>query len=82
MLLVMIFLVLIPPATAVKSDPDIPDDTSVTTGTTITFTNVNLTIRGLEKIPVNNLTFKIFNNANNQQVAYVIFYISGTEMED
>lgn len=82
MLLVVIFLVLIPPATAVRLDPGSPDDTSVTTGTTITFNDVNLTIRGLEKIPVNNLTFKIFNNANDQQVAYVIFYINGTELED
>ena len=82
MLLVMIFLVLIPPATAVKLDPGIPDDTSVTTGTTIIFTDVNLTIRGEEKIPVDFLNFSIFNNANDQCVAFVTFFVDGAEIED
>jgi len=78
----MIFLVLIPPATAVKLKPGIPDDTSVTTGTTIIFTDVNLTIRGEEKIPVDFLNFSIFNNANDQCVAFVTFFVDGAEIED
>ncbi len=82
LLIFLIFFILIPPATAVMVKPGTPSSTSVNTGTTITFNDVNLTIRGLEKIPVNNLTFKIFNNANDQQVAFVIFYINGTEIED
>jgi hypothetical protein len=82
LLILMIFFVLIPPSTAVYLHPGSPSRSSVNTGSTITFSNVNLTIRGYEKIPVNNLTFKIFNNANNQEIAYVIFYINGTEISD
>ena len=82
MLLVTIFLVLISPATAVKLDSGIPDDTSVTTGTTIIFTDVNLTIRGDEKIPVDFLNFSIFNDATDQCVAFVTFFVDGTEIED
>jgi len=80
MLLVAIFLVLIPPATAVKLDPGTPDDTSVTTGTTITFNNVNLTIRGPERIPVSFLNFTIFEGST--EIAYVKFNVTGSEMED
>jgi hypothetical protein len=82
LLIFLIFFILIPPATAVYLYPGTPSSTSINTGSTITFRNINLTIRGYEKIPINNLTFKIFNNANNQQVGYVIFYINGTEKED
>ena len=82
LLIFLIIFILIPPATAVYLHPGTPSSTSASTGSTITFSDVNLTIRGYEKIPVNNLTFKIFNNANHQQVAYVIFYINGTEIED
>jgi len=81
-LILMIFFVLLPPATAVYLNPGSPDDTSVTTGTTITFSDVNLTIRGVERIPVNNLTFYVFNNADDSIVGYVLFTIDGTEIED
>jgi hypothetical protein len=82
LLVIMIFLILIPPATAVYLHPGTPNSTSAILGTTVTFSNVNLTIRGYEKIPVNNLTFTIYNNVNDQQVGYVLFYINGTEIED
>ncbi len=82
LLIFLILFILVPPATAVYLHPGEPSSTSANTGSTITFSNVNLTIRGYEKIPVNNLTFTIFNNANNQQIAYVKFYINGTEIED
>ncbi len=82
LLVALIFFILVPPATAVYLYPGTPSPTSVNTGATITFSNVNLTIRGYEKIPVNYLIFKVFNNANDQQVAYVKFYINGTEIED
>ena len=72
-------MILVPPATAVKLEPGSPDDTSVTTGTTITFTNVNLTIRGAERIPVNFLNFTIFDNTDDGYVAHVNFSIDGTE---
>ena len=81
LLIFLIFFVLVPPATAVYVHPGTPSSTSVNTGTTITFNNVNLTIRGAEKIPVNFLNFSIFNS-NNQYVAHVKFYINGAEMED
>ena len=82
LLILMIFFFLIPPAASVSLYPGDPDDTSVTTGTTITFEDVNLTIRSAEKIPVVNLTFKVFNNANDALVGYVIFYLDGTEISD
>ena len=76
----LIFFILIPPATAVYLHPGTPSPTSVNTGAPVTFSNVNLTIRGVERIPVNNLTFKVYKNAN--LVGYVKFYINGTEIED
>ena len=75
----LVSMILVPPATAVKLEPGSPDDTSVTTGTTITFTNVNLTIRGAERIPVNFLNFTIFDNTDDGYVAHVNFSIDGTE---
>ena len=82
MFIALVYFVLIPPATAVLLSPGTPSPTSTTTGNTVTFSNVNLTIRGYEKIPVNNLTFTIYNNANDNTVAYVKFYINGTEISD
>lgn len=72
LLILLVFFILVPPATAVLVKPGTPNKTSVTTGTTITFSNVNLTIRGLERIPVNNLTFKIFNNAIGSPIIDVV----------
>ena len=80
-LIILILFVLIPPATAVYVDPGTPSSSSVNKGTTITFHDVNLTIRGAEKIPVNFLNFTIFNS-NDQSVAWVNFSIDGTEIED
>lgn len=81
LLIFLIFFILVPPATAVKLSPGTPSSTSVTTGTTITFSNVNLTIRGVERIPVNFLNFTIFKS-NGNYLAHVKFYINGTETED
>ena len=81
-LIALIFLVLIqPPVTAVKLDPGTPSSTSVYTGTTITFNDVNLTIRGPEAIIVNSLNFSIFNN-DDEYIAHVNFFINGTEITD
>jgi len=81
-LIILIISTLIPPATAVYLSPGTPNKTSVNRGTTITFENVNLTIRGAEKIPVNYLNFSIFNKNNNKHIAHIHFYINGTEIED
>lgn len=80
LLAALIFLVLAPPLTAVKLDPGTPSNTSVYKGTTITFNNVNLTIRGAERIPVNLLNFTVFNGST--EVAYVKFNVTGSEIED
>ena len=48
-MITLILFVLIPPATAVILSPGSPDDTSVSIGGIITFNNVNLTIRGVER---------------------------------
>jgi len=82
-LIVLIFLVLTPPSiTAVYLDPGTPSPTSGYTGTTIIFTNVNLTIRELEALPISNLAFSIRNSTDNSEVAYVTFSIQGTELSD
>ena len=77
-LITLILFVLIPPATAVILYPGSPDDTSVSKGTIITFNNVNLTIRSVERIPVEFLNFSIFKETNDQRVAYVNFSIDST----
>ena len=51
LLILLIFLTCIPPATAVYLHPGNPDDTLVDQKTKITFEDVTLTIRGPEKIP-------------------------------
>lgn len=82
MFVALVFFVLIPPTTAVLLDPGVPSPKETTTGNTVTFSNVNLTIRGYEKIPINHLNFTIYNNASGNPVAYVIFYINGTEISE
>jgi hypothetical protein len=77
-MITLILFVLIPPATAVILSPGEPDDTSVSIGTIITFNNVNLTIRGVERIPVEFLNFSIFKETNDERVAYVNFSIDST----
>jgi len=68
--------------TAVKVSAGTPSPTSGTVGYDVTFTNVSVTIRGPEAIPINNLTFTVYNNANNATVSYVIFNITGHEISD
>ena len=77
-MITLILFVLIPPATAVILSPGSPDDTSVSIGAIITFNNVNLTIRGVERIPVEFLNFSIFKETNDERVAYVNFSIDST----
>jgi len=82
-LIALIFFVLgQPPITAVLLSPGTPSSTAVNTATTITFNNVNLTIRGKEAIPVNYLNFSIRQNSNNQEIAFVKFTVTGTEQSD
>jgi hypothetical protein len=82
LLAILLIFVIIPPGTAVKISPGKPDDSLVTRGTNITFKNVNVTIRNTERIPINNLTFKVFNNVNHQIIGYVKFYVDGRKIED
>ena len=79
-LVFLIFAVLIPPGASVYVSPGTPSSSSVTSGSTITFSNVNLTIRAAERIPVDFLNFTIFSGST--EVAYVKFYIDGTEITD
>ncbi len=78
----LLILTAIPPATAVYLDAGTPSTTSLTKGNTVTFHNVNLTIRGAERIPVEYLNFSIFRNSDDQCIAYVEFYINGSEKSD
>ena len=81
-MIILLILTVIPPATAVYLSAGIPSSTSVTNGNTITFSNVNLTIRGAERIPVEFLNFSIFRNSDNQYITHVKFHINGNEIED
>ena len=80
-LIVLIFFILTPPATAVYLDPGSPNPDSGEVGYEVTFNNVNLTIRGAERIPVDFLNFTI-HNSDNDVVAWIKFYIDGTEISD
>ena len=81
LLIGVIFIVLVESTGAVYLHPGSPNDTSVTQGTTITFDNVNLTIRGAERIPVDYLQFTIIT-AGGILITHVKFYLNGTEFED
>lgn len=79
-LMLLIFAVLLPSASAVKVSAGIPQDTMVNAGTTIVFEEVNLTIRSAEAIPVKYLTFVVFDSKTNHKVAQVRFSLEGTEI--
>jgi len=78
----LIFTVLLPSASAVQLSAGTPDDTSVEVGTTIIFEDVSLTIRSAEAIPVQYLTFMIFNSTNHHKVAKVRFSLEGSEISE
>ena len=80
LLVLLLFSTLLPPFTAVKLTPGTPSDTSINLYKTIIFDNVNLTIRGPERIPVSFLNFTIFEGST--EIAYVKFNVTGSEMED
>jgi hypothetical protein len=75
----LIFVVLLPPSTAVLLTPGSLSGSNITLGSTITFQDVNLTIRGDERIPVAMLNFSIYENTSNDNVASVEFTVDGTE---
>ena len=81
-LVILVFIVLLPSGTSVKVSGGIPSDSSVNAGTTIFFQNVNLTIRAAEVIPVNFLTFEIYNSTTNHRVAWVRFTLMGAKMSE
>jgi hypothetical protein len=82
LLVLLIFAVLIPSASAVKLSAGTPDDISVTAGATIIFQDVTLTIRDDEAIPVKYLTFVIYNSKNDHKEAKVRFSLEGTEISE
>jgi PKD domain len=82
LLVILIIIVFTPSFSAVKLTPGTPDKASLPIHTTIVFTDINLTIRSQEAIPVNYLVFQIFRNDNNEMIAQVNFSILGTEISD
>jgi parallel beta-helix repeat protein len=78
---ILIILTLIPPATAVFLSPGDPNTTTGFVGTSITFHNVTLIIRGPERIPIDSIRFSIFSE-NNQEISYVIYEVDGDEIQD
>jgi hypothetical protein len=81
LLTILIILTLIPPATAVLLSPGNPDVSTGFVGTSISFHNVTLIIRGPERIPIDSIRFSIFSE-NNQEISYVIFEVDGEEIQD
>jgi len=81
-LVILIFFVLFPPSTAVFLSPGTIPSQPTTIGTTIKFQNVNLTIRGEERIPISYLNFSIFNEANDACVGFIRFTVEGVELSD
>lgn len=64
LLISLIWSVLIPPATSVHLTTGYPfSNNEIIFGNTITFEGVNLTIRGIERIPVTWLNFSIYNQS-------------------
>lgn len=82
LLVTLIFSVLVPSTTAVIISTGIPNDSSVFVGDTIFFNTVNLTIRGDEAIPVDDIVFAVYRCSDNQLVAHVHFSLFGIEMSD
>jgi hypothetical protein len=82
LLILLIFSVLVPSATAVVLFPGNPNDSSVVVGDTIFFNNVNLTIHRDEAIPVDDIVFAIYRCSDNKQVAHVHFSVFGIKIAD
>ncbi len=81
-LISLILFVLFPPATSVNLTTGYPfSNNEVIFGNTITFEDVNLTIRGEEKIPVTLLNFSIYNESGDF-VESVEFNVQGEEQND
>ncbi len=84
-LILLIFFIFAPPSgVAVHLHPGVPSYISplYNTSKTVTFNNVELTIKGDEAIPVTYLTFSIRRNGTNEEIASVQFFINGTEKPD
>lgn len=81
MLILFIFMILIPPAASIDLTVGEPSPSSTTNGNTITFSDVNISIQNVERIPLIDLNFTIFTNAN-AEVDNVRFHINGSESED
>ncbi|KYK22544.1 hypothetical protein AYK25_07175 [Thermoplasmatales archaeon SM1-50] len=81
-LVLLVFSVLLPSASAIALSPGTPDSTLVIAGAIISFDDVTLTIRAAEAIPVKYLTYVIYNSENHHKVASVCFLIDGTEIFD
>ena len=77
-LVLLIIAVLIPSSPAVHLSPGDPNPQSVTVAADVIFSNVNLTIRSNEAIPISYLRFAIYLSSNNNRVAYVNFTLHGT----
>ncbi|MFO7678367.1 MAG: hypothetical protein R6V50_08330 [Thermoplasmatota archaeon] len=81
-LISLILFVLFPPATSVNLTTGYPfGNNEVIFGNTITFENVNLTIRGEEKIPVTLLNFSIYNESGDF-IESVEFNVQGNELNE
>jgi len=83
---VLIFSILTPPGTAVNlglSPGNLTlEDRSVYEGATVTFTDINFTVGWTEKDLVNFLNFSIFDDADDNCVAFVTFSLDGTKNDE
>lgn len=78
----LIFFVLVPPGTSVLLSTGNPSSSSITLGNTVTFPQVNITIRGAERIPITYVNFSIYDNDTDSLVGFVVFSAQGDEQSD
>ncbi len=76
----LMLFVLLPPSTAVYLSSGTLSETNISLMNTVTFHDINITVRGSEKIPITTLNFSIYDNQTDERVAYVQFTVDGTEI--
>ncbi len=79
-LITLIFSILIPPAMSINLSIEAPEPTYSVGDRTFTFSNVNITISGVETIPMTSINFTIF--LGTTEIDHVRFHVNGIEYED
>jgi hypothetical protein len=79
-LLILIFSILLPPSMAINLDIGSVDPTNgIGIGDNVTFSNVGITIKGIERIPLTELNFTIFCANTHQEKYNIKFNVLGNK---